>query len=383
MNKMRTIVLVLVVLFLLTGCGSNSKKKQQEESTASTREPVPTIDLYATYPQKNDGHDCKLEYIPLEKKNDAFIHRICREAYVSDERIIITNQTLGDVLVYDGKGKILHHFNHKGGGPKEYSHMRHTVYDNKTMEIFVFTYGSVVVYTETGEYVRSWSHGKINSFMDVFNFDDESFVAHVESSEKTDSSYVFISKKDGEILSFVNLPASKAIATVVVDTKNNIVSMKTVQQLFNDGDGFLLAPISLDTVYHLNRKKQLTPVFAKYPSVKGSEAPMVLIPAVVNDQFIFFIKFIFRTNEQPEGENLYYDRTDKMFYKRINWGCSFLARFMYQHTELPGNWYASLLGIHWIKECIEEGEEVDDKLKELAKTLDDDDNPVLEIIKFK
>jgi propanediol dehydratase large subunit len=40
--------------------------------------------------------------------------------------------------------------------------------------------------------------------------------------------------------------------------------------------------------------------------------------------------------------------------------------------------------IHYIKDAIEKrSDKVDDKLKALAKILDDDDNPVLEIVKFK
>jgi predicted DNA-binding ArsR family transcriptional regulator len=54
------------------------------------------------------------------------------------------------------------------------------------------------------------------------------------------------------------------------------------------------------------------------------------------------------------------------------------------YSDIQHNWHASLVDVYKIKEYVEDNNgEVDDKLKEIAEALDDDDNPVLEITKFK
>jgi hypothetical protein len=291
---------------------------------------------------------------------------------------------LGDVLVFDGKGKILYAFNHSGGGPKEYPDIRRTVYDEKNRELFIFTYGRfTAVYSEQGEYRRRWDYGKIRQYNEIFDYDDESLLANVES-EKIDSAYVFVSKTDGEILSAVNLPSENAIATIIVDKERNTVMTWSIRQLMRDGDGFILFPISSDTVYRLTREKQLVPLFTRTPAVRDSDPPSIISPIFVTDRFILLMQYAMNNNF--DAALLTYDREEKRFYGVCQWDCPDIAVFPYKvkYPDLPHNSYADLAGIHKIKDMIKnENEEVDDKLKALSENLDDDDNPVLEILRFK
>jgi hypothetical protein len=378
--KYMRLIFTILLLFLLTGCGGTPQKKSEPKQVQ-----IPVVNLSTTYPDKDYGDIAELECIPLETKNNVLVAGYNRLDYVSDERIIITNPRIGDVLVFDGKGKSLFRFNHKGGGPAEYSSISKTVYDAKNREIFIFTYNkSAIVYSEQGEYKRNWNYGGIEAFHDVFSFDDESFLAHIDS-ETTDSSYVFISKNSGEILSTVNLPVANVIATSIKENKQ--MASVSAQQLFRDGDGFILSPISLDTVYRLNKNKQFVPLFTKISPVVNSDILSAFMPLLVTDRFIVFVQFTVKldiNNPNPSIENktFTYDREENQFYGNVKWDEDKGIGLMVSHTDLQKNWWAFLLDIHYIKDWIEKGR-AHDKLKALAPTLKDEDNPVLIVTKFK
>jgi hypothetical protein len=378
-------IMPVLILFLLTGCGNNVQKKVEKLEVI----PISTIDLSATYPQMDNGYDCELEYIPLETNDKVLIAGRNHLSYVSEEKIIITNTNLGDIFVFDSKGKALSHFNHRGRGPEEYADTRRVKYDSKRSEIFAFGRNSAVVYSEQGEYKRHLNYGNLIVFsQDIFNFDDESFLVHIENNEKVDSSFAFISKNEGEILSFVKLPSEDAIATTRVDKNRNTIGYITSQQLFKDGEGFILSPISIDTIYHLTKEKQLIPLLTRTPSVHNSDPPSVLMPMIVTDKFLLLIQFVINLDANSPGienKQFVYDREERKFYGRFNWNCPVIyAGFIFTHSDMHHNWHAFLPDVYAIKKRVDDSsEEVDDKLKELAKTLDDDDNPVLEIMKFK
>jgi hypothetical protein len=108
------------------------------------------------------------------------------------------------------------------------------------------------------------------------------------------------------------------------------------------------------------------------------------MPLIVTDRFIYLMKFILKVGaDQFDTYEVLYDRQERLFYGDFDDGCQTISGITVRNTELPGNCYASLIDVHWIKECFEKGKNMDDKLKAIAKTLDDDDNPVLEIMKFK
>jgi hypothetical protein len=108
------------------------------------------------------------------------------------------------------------------------------------------------------------------------------------------------------------------------------------------------------------------------------------MPLIVTDRFIYLMKFILKVGaDQFDTYEVLYDRQEKLFYGNLNDDSPTISGFAVRNTELPGNCYASLIDVHWIKECVEKGRNMDDKLKVIAKTLNDDDNPVLEIMKFK
>jgi hypothetical protein len=384
MNKMRTIVLVLVVLFLLTGCGGNIQKTSEKSET------ITVIDLSATYPEVDKGVDCELKYIPLETNDKVLIAGHNDLSYVSDDKIVITNTNLGNIFVFDGKGKILSYFNHKGQGPEEYKNARKIVYDSTHKEIFVFEYNSAVVYSEQGEYKRRLNYGNSITFSrSIFNFDNESFLAHIEDSKRVDSSFAFISKNEGKILSFVNLLVEKTIATTVIYKNQNIIKTVRTQQLFKDGDGFILSPLSMDTIYHLTKEKQLIPLLIRTPSVLDSDPPSVLMPMIVTDKFLLLIQSVINLDANAkygtEQKQFWYDRVEHRFYRDFNWDCPVINSIIASlDLDMQRNWYISLVDVYKIKEYVEDNNgEVDDKLKEIAEALDDDDNPVLEITKFK
>jgi hypothetical protein len=374
----------ILLLFLLAGCGGTPQKKSEPKQVQ-----IPVVNFATIYPEKNYGNIAEWECIPLETKDDVLIAGYHTLDYVSNERIIITNPRIGDVLVFDGKGKSLFRFNHMGGGQKEYPFIYRTIYDSKNKEIFLVTPKFVIVYSEQGEYKLRWNYEKITGFNDIFSFDDESFLAHV-SSKQIDSSYMFISKKNGEILSTVNLFGKDITTTSILDKVWKTKIRIPTQQLYKDGDGFILSPISLDTVYRLSKDKQLTPLYTRTPSVQNSDYPSICMPMLITDRFILMMKIFIKIdelgvndpNDSMDVAFVSFDREENQFYGNVKWDGDDYARLVVSHTELQHNWHASLYDIHLIKDWIEKGR-AHDKLKALAPTLKDEDNPVLIVTKFK
>lgn len=89
------------------------------------------VDMNKVYPEKTIRLDevASVRYIPLGTTDDVLFNG--KIAHLSDEGIAGFNKKEGDILVFDGAGKVVGSFNHLGQGPQDYPQIYHLDVDWK------------------------------------------------------------------------------------------------------------------------------------------------------------------------------------------------------------------------------------------------------------
>jgi hypothetical protein len=399
MHSVSKLIAIAFIIPFLSGCGGKSSKVQDANN-------IPVIDVSKKYPRKSfpirDIADIK--YVPLETTDDVLLENIARIIYVSDERIIAVNPSKGDVFVFDGDGKIVSHFNHRGQGDKEYLYLNQVVYDEKAKEIYIYGSPRFLVFAENGEYKRTLQRIEVARFR-LYNFDDETLLAYDEYGteggiNKTfrTKPYLFLSKKDGGIVSELNftLPVrySERLMFKVKDAngkEQNATMAIAFTNNWHDGHDFVIADLSSDTIFQLTRDKKLSPLIARTPSVHRNNPRIFLTPVVKNNQFIWFTQVTVDFERLRQGKD--FDERD-LLYSFID-GETYEGSFDYSDfpakvgstnnldgIDMGKNMAVDMIDAFQILDYMQ-NDELSGALKPIAENLKEDDNPVLIIMKFK
>ena len=395
---MKKQIVFMLLMVILCGCQSGSRKSQTYD--------LPVIDISKNYPKKEirlqDIAD--IEYIPLETTDDVLLGNLSNLSYVSDNFIIAWDMSQGSVFTFNRKGKIINSFNHKGQGDKEYFMISSggVIVDEKTDELFLFA-DRILVYSMSGEYKRTLKYPdslKISS--KASNFDDETLLVYDEYNDWRDDNrtkpYLLLSKKDGSIVAEldINLPVrySNTIRQTVNDDSGQSVSQRFTFAYLNSRQygfqDFVITEITSDTIYKLNQNKDLTPMLVRTPSVHASEPRVIWSTSLTTDKFIVFEKNTLDFNAGINNRDI---PSVTFIYEfasgEINevsflnsdfpvWG----LRLGLLPPDIEKNMQALLLWPSRLKTAYEENQ-LHGKLRELAQTLDEEDNPVVMIVKFK
>ncbi len=333
--------------------------------------------------------DMEISYIVLETNSDVLLDKDARLAYVSDKRMLIINPRRGDVYIFDMNGKALSHFNNHGGNG--YAYLNFIAYDEKNKEVFIADYDDfrrIYVYSENGVLKRVF-HLPLNiRIKEIYNFDDQTlFAIHNNANGKVTQKqpYMFLSKKDGSIISKLHITTNKVHPEIYVfeDTPERISTMSLPVQGDNCkfGDDFIIADISLDTVYLLKKDKTLTPLFVQHPSVFAG-SPRVAMVKMKTDRYIFFNIYSWDLRKIHEQKlefrlaNLTYDFQTGEFseYEGIGIGLT--------KIDVPSNTSVLLMESQILKKSLR-ANKISADLIEIAKNIDEEDNGVVRIIKFK
>lgn len=362
---------------------------------------LPVIDITKEYPKKEirlqDIAD--IEYVALETSDDILLGALATLGYVSDKYIFVYEPMIGDIFVFNRNGKLYSQFNHKGPSGKEYVWMSAgAIFDEKNEEIFVCAQ-SIQVYSLTGEHKRTLKVNTITrSKMLIHNFDNESLLVYEEAviepgleGTTKQSPYKLISKKDGSLISVLDLHFSKRYSSskAIVNTNNKTWQPITISYptSMHWGEDFVVADISSDTIFHLNKKRELIPLLTRKPSVHAStDLTSILSTPLTCDKFMIIgvVTPVFKVGAHIPIYNLMYEfETGEI--SRIT--------FLYEQ-ERKGRWgpgKSPAIGKNQTAEFIQ-AESLTERyklnrlqgnLKKLAETLDENDNPVVQIITFK
>jgi hypothetical protein len=378
--------LILLTSFFLMG--------SQIISSQSKTGGLPVIDISKKYPEKKiclqDIAD--IEYIPLETTDDILLSDRAVLSYVSDNYIFVHEPTLGGMFVFNRTGKIYSHFNHRGGSGREYSWIggAGTIFDEKKEEIFVCSQ-SIQVYSLSGEYKRTLKINTIQNEMKIFNFDDETLLVYddvvvkpgLEGNTKKNP-YSLISKKDGSVLSVLDIHLPERYSTRRAETGNNSWRINYIYYTHNMyyGQDFMIADISSDTLYLLTQNRELTPLLTRKPSIHASEPRTIWTTLLTTDKFILI--GLIPLNPNSKGGRIpvlmYEFETGEISRESIS-----DAEFDMRGWN-PGD--SPAIAKNMTARLIQAPSIIDAYKKKQLKgdfvmTLDEDDNPAVRIVKFK
>ena len=392
----------LVILTSILIIGSQAIKPQSK-----TGGELPLIDISKQYPKKQKRLQdmADIEYIPLETTDDVLLSDKSVLAYVSDKYILVYDWESCDIYVFNRSGKIYSHFNRKGQSGREFVMIggggaigkKGVIFDEKNEEIFVCTYSeSIQVYSLNGEHKRTLKVSTLDSRSKVFNFDDETLLCYddfqldlTKKSNPNTNPYSLISKKDGSLISVFDIHLPERNATYVIESsETNMSGTQTITvrvlgfpSSMNYGQDFMIADISSDTLYLLTQNKELTPLLTRKPS-SHADPKILWVHLLTTDKFIILSKILldFKGGGMPHliyefetGEISEWSILDVEL--RQGWSQGTTPAIAKNMTaELI--WPSSIIAAYKAKQL--KGD-----VAKLAKTLDEEDNPIVRIIKFK
>lgn len=417
MTKLERILCFIALCIFLNGCLSkdqNSEGKGGEEKTVKSgnrfevaddtfglENTVIHLDISKSHPSKKVVIQdiANVEYVALERKgNNFFIGPIVA---ITKDKLIGYSSKEGTITVFARNGQILKMINHQGRGPHEYYRLNGLAYDSITNELFVSNILSkkVIVYDGDGNYKRSFPYLKGRIYFWIVNFDDTSLLCW-DMRDEHPATFFLISKSDGtkikDLPIFYRKKISPFISGPTSQDKNIEISSGLgyfYKPAIFPANGILLNDISSDTVFRLTVDRKLKPFAIRVPSIVDQNPAEYLTVWSQARHYIFFqsadmseVKSnLFAGIEDiqiPTREFLYDAENGKTYcLELINRDYE-----SYQFKYVPPPFCASIaaqrIDAYQLTEAFRKGE-LKGELKEIASTLNENDNPVLMIINYQ
>lgn len=381
----KTSIILVIILLVLMGC------KGDKSGTDS----LITIDVTANYPKKElilqDFMD--VAYIPLET-NDEFITK-GKVMDVGKDIILVANQREGDILIFDKTtGKSLRKINHKGQSGEEYLILVNVILDEANGEMFANDGPSskIQVYDLLGNYKRTLPYKKGAFVSNMYNYDKDYLLCqntYAPGNESSVNSFFLISKQDANMKD-IEIPLEKKISTIVVKQVGDQVysSVPNNSLIVPFQNNWILTEPSADTVYMSQPDNSLRPFIVRTPSVQTMSPEVFLFPGVSTDRYCFMQtvkkECDFESNTSMPTSDLMYDKQEKKIYNYTVNNNDYSERSEDMCLRNINNEIAfyAILPAHELVEAHEKGK-LKGKLKEMAANLNEEDNPVIMLVKHK
>jgi 6-bladed beta-propeller len=384
MKQINTI-LAVILWVVMSGCGEN---KQSNDDLI-------IIDVSKSYPKKElilqDFMD--VEYIALET-TDEFLTQALVQG-VGKEYLLVKNRNSdGDIFIFDRKtGKGVRKINRQGQGAEEYTMINEIILDESNGEIFVKSPGNkILVYDLYGNFKRCLNLDREVS--SVFDYDKDNLICydmsdyHSKGKNRSKSYHVIISKQDGSITREIFIPF-KTINTPIVMDGDNFVANYSYQIRLSHGKCTLM-DTSADTLYNYAPNGTLSPFIVRTPSSHTMVPEVFLYMGIHTDRYYFMqaVKNVFNF-EKGNGfytDELMYDKEEKAIFQVTVHNDDYAekrpvamtAKSINREIEDVTSLNASRLVEIYKKNLLKDG-----KLKEIASRLDEEDNPVIMLVKQK
>ncbi|MDR0602925.1 MAG: 6-bladed beta-propeller [Bacteroidales bacterium] len=396
MNRSGSIIVIILLLAVM----AESKGQRQAGSGD-----IITVDVTKSYLSKKElilQDFTDVEYVALET-NDDFVN----QGIVMDvgKKIILVRNLIndGDIFVYDRTGKALRKINHKGHQTsKEYTNILGITLDEDNNEMFVNDYSTrrILVYDLYGKFKRSFKHKEndgnqyFTCYTSIFNYDRDNLICYDENNDVS-RTFVIISKKNGSITKEIKIPFIKKHIPLTLRSKNGTqytsVSPNLLKTIIPFKGNWTLVELSSDTVYtFLPDDYNLRPFLVRTPSIQSIDPKVFLLLSFFSDRYYFMetMKYVYDWNTRTglPRTSFMYDKQEKAFlgYTVYNGDYTTKKEVLMNAFRPVNHGIESLqrLEAYQLVESYKKGE-LKGKLKETAATLDEDDNPVIMLIRHK
>jgi hypothetical protein len=340
-----------------------------------------------------------VEYIPLETADSVLLDgtALARVA-VSDSLIVTANRQDHAFFVFNRAGRLLHRFSRTGRGPGEYAWVDDFTVDFAAGELFVAGNDLVQVYTLAGEWRRSLPVPAGTRVETVLDFDGEHLLVHAPGAgwyfgEEVAGSirpYYLLSKRDGSATP-AGVTAPSFTGRDIVDIKRSGSEIASISIFLNrerattrrNGTEFFISDFASDTIHALAPGVAPRPFIVKRPSTRGGAVPLLVSVEVKSGRYTL----VSLVDKQPgfPARLLLLDHVT---------GETLVPRFLNDDlvpprevtldglAELPRDHARQRLEPVELLERHARGE-TRGRLAAVAAGLEENDNPVLMLIKFK
>ena len=355
------------------------------------------VDVTKSYPKKELilQDFMEVEYIPLETTDEFLTQGLVMT--VGKEIILIENRVNdGDIFIFDRNGKALRKINRKGQGGEEYIYINQIVLDENNNELFVNTEKKILVYNLYGKFKRSIKYPDKANYANICNYDKDHLICYDSSVNNRDGEergsqafHVIISKQDGSITREIFLPFKTIKTHKIYKDEYVIVSTSEGYSISPYQNNWILVELSSDTIYKYAPNGQLTPLIVRTPSIQSMDTEVFLFPKNFTDRYCFMEtmkkKVDFETMKGFPRTDLMYDWQEKAIFEYTVYNDDYSNK-----TQVPmrtpindeiASW--QILEAHRLVEAYTEGQLKDGKLKEIAAKLEEEDNPVIMLVKYK
>ncbi|MCL2312517.1 MAG: 6-bladed beta-propeller [Firmicutes bacterium] len=377
------LIVIILVSILLSGCNSNSTSG------------LLMIDLSKRYPNKSLSIQdiADVEYITLETREDYLFTTI---SYLDNERIIAQNLLNGDIIFFSRDGKIIKKINRYGNGGEEYDQGIYIFFDRKREELFVYSImrKKILVYDGDGKFKRDFIFKDI-AIDAMFSFDDTYFLCH-DRNRFSSHLYLLISKDDGSIVtSYFEADVKEKQSMLILPNGPGARSFPIIKW----GKSFFLNEMSLDTIYKTDATGLPKPFMVRTPSALSMSVPVYLFALGETERYVFLLSRAkiydeYDKSKQFPSKNLIYDKLEKAIYTctfynedmpdikitipDVMFPDGYLQLKIYSSSE----YFSRMIPADQIVEQFSKSK-LKGELKEIASTLQIDDNPVLMLVKMK
>lgn len=394
---MRMSLLFICLYLLLTACGGSGKARMEKsedknivDSSALQTEQVwyegeiPFVfNAKEDYPETNirlsDLSDAL--YIPLETKEDLLLRQrgTCEgnEYFLTDD-CIYAQEEQGALYIFKRDGKLIREIKRQGGGPEEYIYISSYAVDTLRKEIFVQDgsrrRGRTLVYDLEGNFKRTFPNGA----KEIAILNDSLLVNYFQYNPKGPR-YSVVRKDDGSTV-------KKLPIRFYIDLPHDSYGRLSYGSLSKSPKGIFMSNMRNDTIFEIREDLQVYPRIVDQ-SEYGTNFAQVH-PTIETAHYLMFYILRCHSYKPLVEEHFYiYDKKEKQIYKMTDYtdNSYWVLLDNYPHitnwnTTQNSNVAVRTRQVYALFEA--EGKHGDEELKRLIETLDEDANPVLQVMVF-
>ena len=350
-----------------------------------------TINVEKSYPKKemliNDLWEVK--YIALET-DSTFLVPGGLPWHVGENKLGFVDNRTGNLLFFDATtGKKAFCINRKGPGPEEYKSVGALAMDEKAGEIFAWTIfdGTFQVYDEQGKYLRTLPmHNKRkDEYLYITNFinlDDDQLLCSSNNMRGYAVHYLQ-DKKTGLTTLVDSIPNERYVSEYIFAQKDGVTysTAPSLTPFIHTSEGLMYADHSNDTLYRMINGMIPSPFIVRTPRVKETEPNKILRFDNETNDWMFLsgieMAYDFSKNEGLHQTNYAVEKASGEIYELKFIQPDYEGK-EYSPTALNARYYPA----DELLTALEEGK-LEGKLKEIASTLDEEDNGVVMLLKRK
>lgn len=389
-------VLLTVAGIALMGC----TQMNQQETLA-------LVDMTQDYPEKEIALEsvADLRLVRFEAPSEEYLFDGV-PVVVSESLIVFHSFQRGDFWVFDGAGKPISAFNHKGNGPEDYLNLFGVVYDEAAKELFLAEKNKVKVFDTQGRFKRLLRLPE-NAWIDqLINYDAETLLLFDNQQrlhgiypamppvegEAYESSFVRISKQDGTLKGYLPAPADFEVplmGKVQMPNGQEMPVLGTTSRIVAHREGVLLNNPESDTLC-LAKGDALRPVWVTTPPIRTQGEPKSYLNGYVEaGGYRFFEVISLAKVQRPPLPTTYLAQEIKsgdVICPVLQWGdytgkelhLSPMTIFRSRNARLGHQ----VLPLDELQEALETGK-LKGNLKTLVEQMGEEENDLLLLMRFK